>query len=72
MLTCTHKFYSTKDFSGAWENGVEPEFVSVTCGSTEESFDLLKRKVGTSSKTKMICIDVANGYREVFQNLLKG
>jgi len=71
MLTCTHKFYSTKDFSGAWENGVEPEFVSVTCGSTEESFDLLKRKVGTSSKTKMICIDVANGYREVFLEFVK-
>lgn len=71
MLTCTHKFYSTKDFSEAWENGVEPEFVSVTCGSTEESFDLLKRKVATSSKTKMICIDVANGYREVFLEFVK-
>jgi GMP reductase len=71
MLTCTHKFYSTKDFSEAWENGVEPEFVSVTCGSTEESFDLLKRKVGTSTKTKMICIDVANGYREVFLEFVK-
>ena len=71
MLTCTHKFYSTKDFSEAWENGVEPEFVSVTCGSTEESFDLLERKVATNSKTKMICIDVANGYREVFLEFVK-
>ncbi len=71
MLTCTQKFYSTKDFSEAWEDGLDPEYISVTCGSTEESFELLQRKVGTSQKIKMICIDVANGYREVFLDFVK-
>ena len=71
MLTCTQKFYSTKDFSDAWENGVNSEFVAVTCGSTDESFELLKRKMATNKGLKMICIDVANGYREVFLNFVK-
>ena len=71
MLTCTQKFYSTNDFSDAWENGVNPEFVAVTCGSTDESFELLKRKMATNKGLKMICIDVANGYREVFLNFVK-
>ena len=71
MLTCTQKFYSTREFSEAWEDGVSPEFVSVTCGSTDESFQLLKRKMATDSRLKMICIDVANGYREVFLQLVR-
>ena len=71
MLTCTQKFYSTKEFSYAWENGVNSEFVAVTCGSTDESFELLKRKMATNKGLKMICIDVANGYREVFLNFVK-
>ena len=71
MLTCTQKFYSTKEFSDAWENGVNSEFIAVTCGSTDESFELLNRKMATDKGLKMICIDVANGYREVFLNFVK-
>ena len=71
MLTCTQKFYSTKEFSDAWERGVNSEFIAVTCGSTDESFELLKRKMATDKDLKMICIDVANGYREVFLNFVK-
>ena len=71
MLTCTQKFYSTQEFADAWENGVNSEFVAVTCGSTDESFELLKRKMATNKGLKMICIDVANGYREVFLNFVK-
>jgi GMP reductase len=66
MITCTQKFYSTREFSEAWRVGVDPGCIAVTCGSTEESFDLLKRKMATDKGLKMICIDVANGYREVF------
>ena len=71
MLTCTQKFYSTKEFSNAWESGVNSEFIAVTCGSTDESFELLNRKMATDKGLKMICIDVANGYREVFLNFVK-
>ncbi len=71
MLTCTQKFYSTREFSEAWENGVNPEFIAVTCGSTDESFELLQRKMATNDGIRMICIDVANGYREVFLRFVK-
>tara|TARA_B100001250_G_scaffold163411_1_gene140511 strand:+ start:7790 stop:8683 length:894 start_codon:yes stop_codon:yes gene_type:complete len=71
MLTCTQKFYSTKEFTNAWEQGIEPEYIAITCGSTENSFDLVRRKVATNENLKMICIDVANGYREVFLEFVK-
>ncbi len=71
MLTCTQKFYSTREFSEAWEEEVEPACIAVTCGSTVESFDLLKRKMATNKDLKMICIDVANGYREVFLQFVR-
>ena len=71
MITCIQKFYSTRDYAEAWSNGINPEYVAVTCGSTEDSFDLLKRKIGTNNSVKMICIDVANGYREVFLEFVK-
>ena len=54
MLTCTQKFYSTREFSGAWEEGVDPSCIAVTCGSTSESFDLLRRKMATNENLKMI------------------
>ena len=71
MLTCTQKFYSTRDFSEAWAEGVDPGFIAVTCGSTDESFDLLKRKMATNKDLEMVCIDVANGYREVFLQFVR-
>ena len=71
MLTCTQKFYSTREFSDAWGEGVDPACIAVTCGSTDASFDLLKRKMATNKDLKMICIDVANGYREVFLQFVR-
>ncbi|MFL2493435.1 MAG: GMP reductase [Candidatus Thalassarchaeum sp.] len=71
MLTCLQKFYSTSACSEAWGSGVEPSYVAVTCGSTEESFELLQRKMATEDGIQMICIDVANGYREVFLDFVK-
>jgi len=71
MLTCLQKFYSTSACAEAWSNGVDASHVAVTCGSTEESFELLQRKMGTDERIQMICIDVANGYREVFLDFVK-
>ncbi len=69
-ITCMQKFYSTKDFERSW-NDTDPNFTVVTCGTTEDSFDLLERKMATNEDIKMICIDVANGYREVFLDYVK-
>jgi len=71
MLTCIQKFYSTKECAQAWDDEVDPGFIAVTCGSTEESFELLQRKLATNDGIRMICIDVANGYREVFLDFVR-
>ena len=71
MLTCLQKFYSVKELQQAWEDGVDPKNIAVTCGSTDESLQLLKRKMATHADLQMICIDVANGYREVFLEFVK-
>ena len=71
MLTCLQKFYSTRQCSEAWDDGIEPGHVAITCGSTEDSLELLKKKMATSSELSMICVDVANGYREVFLDFIR-
>ena len=71
MLTCLQKFYSTRQCSDAWDDGIDPEHVAITCGSTEDSLELLKKKMATSDELSMICVDVANGYREVFLEFIK-
>lgn len=71
MLTCLQKFYSTRQCSEAWDDGIDPEHVAITCGSTEDSLELLKKKMATSSELSMICVDVANGYREVFLDFIR-
>ena len=71
MLTCLQKFYSTRECAHAWGDGIEPGSIAVTCGSTEESFELLQRKLATNDGIRMICIDVANGYREVFLDFVR-
>ena len=71
MLTCLQKFYSTRQCSDAWDDGINPEHVAITCGSTEDSLELLKKKMATSDELSMVCVDVANGYREVFLDFIK-
>ena len=71
MLTCLQKFYSTRQCSDAWDDGIDPGHVAITCGSTEDSLELLKKKMATSDELSMICVDVANGYREVFLDFIK-
>ena len=71
MLTCLQKFYSTRQCSEAWDDGIDPRHVAITCGSTEDSLELLKKKMATSSELSMICVDVANGYREVFLDFIR-
>ena len=71
MLTCLQKFYSTKQCSDAWDDGIDPGHVAITCGSTEDSMELLKKKMATCNELSMICVDVANGYREVFLDFIK-
>ena len=71
MLTCLQKFYSVKAIKSALENGMVPDNIAVTSGSTDESLELLKRKMAIDNQLRFICLDVANGYREDFLQFVR-
>jgi GMP reductase len=71
MMTCLQKFYSVKEIKKAIEQGVDPTNIAITSGSTEESLDLLKRKISIHKDLNIICLDVANGYREDFVQFVR-
>ena len=66
MLTCLQKFYSVKEIKASLKDGMDPSNIAVTSGSTDESLELLKRKMAIDNRIRFICLDVANGYREDF------
>ena len=70
MLTAIHKFYTLKD----WKENIDsldPNYVSVTVGQSQEDYDLGKQIFELSKDLKFLCIDVANGYREDFLEAVK-
>ena len=65
MLTAIHKFYTLED----WKQNIDlldPNYVSVTVGQSQEDYDLGKQIFELNKDLKFLCIDVANGYREDF------
>ncbi len=71
MMTCLQKFYSVKEIKKAIDEGMDPNHIAVTSGSTEESLELLKRKMAVHENLRIICLDVANGYREDFLQFVR-
>ena len=75
MLTAIHKFYSLDDWAKAIKsNQIELDHCAVTfgveeAGNAEEFFNFLKKN--NLNKPKFICLDVANGYTELFLDLVK-
>lgn len=73
MITCLHKFYSIdelKDFFNRFNN---PNYISYTMGIQEEDFSKLEEilSIDLGKKFNFFCLDVANGYLEVFVDKLK-
>ena len=71
MLTCLQKFYSVKEIKASLKDGMDPSNIAVTSGSTDESLELLKRKMAIDNRVRFICLDVANGYREDFLQFVR-
>tara|TARA_E500000331_G_C17170766_1_gene675970 strand:+ start:19 stop:1038 length:1020 start_codon:yes stop_codon:yes gene_type:complete len=75
MLTSIHKFYSLDDWAKAIKsNQIDLEHCAVTFGveeaeNAEDFFSYLKKN--NLNKPKFICLDVANGYTEIFLDLVK-
>ena len=71
LLTCLQKFYSVREIKKAIKEGMDPYHIAITSGSTEESMELLKRKMAIHERLQYICLDVANGYREDFLQFVR-
>ena len=75
MLTAIHKFYSMDEWAQAIKSKqIDVEYCAVTFGVEEaenaaDFFNYLKSE--KLNKPKFICLDVANGYTELFLDLVK-
>ena len=65
MLTAVHKFYTIDDWKQNIEN-LNPEYLAVTVGTSEEDFKKASEIFNLEPNIKFLCLDVANGYREDF------
>jgi len=75
MITAIHKFYSMDEWSQAIKSKqIDVEYCAVTFGveEAENADDFFKYlKSEKINKPKFICLDVANGYTELFLDLVK-
>ena len=75
MLTAIHKFYSLDQWAKSINSSqIDLEHCAVTFGveeaeNADEFFNYLKKN--NLNKPKFICLDVANGYTELFLDLVK-
>lgn len=63
MFTCTVKSYNEGDFGGI---DIDFDNFAVSTGTSSGDFNKLKRIFAVYPELKFICIDVANGYQEIF------
>ena len=71
MVTCLHKHYSVEELISFFKTN-NNSYVFYTMGITDGDFVKLgKVKEGIGICPKMICVDVANGYTNYFQDKVK-
>lgn len=68
MLTAFHKYYSVEDYKKFFEEFNNPDFIVYTLGIRDEDIEKLKQmqKADLLKNFTFICIDVPNGYLEIF------
>lgn len=71
MFTCLHKFYSIERLIEFFEKSGAAKYTFFTTGIMDEDLDKLKKVRAVTKNIQNICVDVANGYTEFFQNKVK-
>jgi GMP reductase len=72
VITCMHKHYSFDEWVAFAEECPEAlPYVTVSAGTSQSDFDMVKAVLGAIPGIRMICIDVANGYSEHFVDTVK-
>lgn len=66
-FTAIHKHYTIEDWVDFGNNNKDVlGFVAASAGTSESDWDKLQKILGQFPEIKFICLDVANGYSEVF------
>ena len=67
IITCMHKHYTVEQWEGfaATHSACLP-FVAVSAGTSDADFEMLQQVLSAVEAVRFICLDVANGYSEVF------
>lgn len=70
LFTCLVKSYTIDDFN-TYKESLNVEHFAVSTGTNAYDFERLQHILSTYPKLKYICIDVANGYSEVFGDFVE-
>ena len=70
VITCIHKHYSVEEWKNFLINLNDNDFdyFAVSIGITDSDLKKLDDIIKLNDKIKFICLDVANGYTEIFTN----
>ena len=66
LITALTKQHEIKDIKSLLNNNNIYNFISLSCGTSKDSYDRLNKIISKYPSIKFICIDVANGYSENF------
>lgn len=73
LLTAIHKHYSLDEWKESFiaKDPKLGSFVMASCGVSEDDFEKLKKILSLAPGIKFICLDVANGYTQLFVDHVK-
>jgi len=73
MVTAFHKYYSIKDYEKFFKTFNNPDYICYTSGIRDQDVEQLKlmKKKGLLEKFSFICLDVPNGYLQIFLEAIK-
>ncbi len=70
LLTALTKQHEINQIATIYKKNIFFDSVSLSCGTSKDSYDRLNLILKKYPKFKFICIDVANGYSENFSNFV--
>jgi len=76
LVTAIHKHYTVQEWEDFWtqassENAITPNNIAVSAGTSDKDFNKLAEILEKTKTVNMICLDVANGYSEIFVNTVR-
>ena len=70
LMTALTKQHDINQIATIYKKNISLDSISLSCGTSKDSYDRLNKILKKYPKFKFICIDVANGYSENFSNFV--